>query len=164
MEHRQHVIAVDAGRGKTIGAGAVGHASYRGSGPEGRAHSIMVVLAHKNNGEAQDSGQVERFVEDTSSHGAVTEECHADLIGFFDAACQRCTTGNGKPIPDNCIGAQIASLDIGDVHRTALASTVAVLAAVDFGHHVLEFGALGDAVTVAPMCTGDIVIWTQGKA
>ncbi len=48
-------------------------------------------------------------------------------------------------------------LEIGDVHRTALAFAVAGLPAVKLGHHAVQVGALRDAMAVAAMRRDDPV-------
>ena len=51
--------------------------------------------------------------------------------------------------------------DIGDVHRAAAAAAIAVFLAEELGEHALRIGALGDAVAVAAMRRGDLVVVAQ---
>ncbi len=58
---------------------------------------------------------------------------------------------------DDRVGAEIAVILIGDMHRAALAAAVALDLAEQLAEHLLELGALGDAVPVPAMRGGDFV-------
>ena len=64
----------------------------------------------------------------------------------------------GTPRPDDAVGAQHAQVQVGDVHRAALAVAVARRAAQELGVHALGVAALGDEVAVAAMGAGDVVV------
>ena len=66
-------------------------------------------------------------------------------------------TAIGMPPADDAVGAEIAALDIGDVHRAAAAAAIAVFLAEELGEHQLRIGALGDAMAMAAMGRGDVV-------
>src|SRR5690606_4848536 len=70
---------------------------------------------------------------------------------------ERRATGEGNAAADDAIGAQHALLDIGDVHRAALAFAEAGRLAHQLRHHPVDVHALGDAVPVAPVRGGDVV-------
>ena len=53
---------------------------------------------------------------------------------------------------------------VGDVHRTALAAAIAGLLAEQLGEHAVDGGALGEAVPVAAMGRGDVVVPPQRLA
>src|SRR6266567_502559 len=64
--------------------------------------------------------------------------------------------GLGIPVVlGDAVGTEHALGQVGDVHRAALAMAAAGLTAVDLGHHFADVNALGDAVAVAAMGTGD---------
>src|SRR5262245_53679978 len=50
------------------------------------------------------------------------------------------------------------------MHRTALALAVAGLATVKFGHHAVQIGAFGDAMTVAAMGRNNAVAGIERTA
>ena len=50
------------------------------------------------------------------------------------------------------------------MHRAALAAAQALLAAEDLGHHPVRVAPLGDAVAVAAMGGGDVVLVVQMQA
>ena len=62
---------------------------------------------------------------------------------------------------DDAVGAEHALVDIGDVHRAALALAQAVLAAPDLLHHPVHVAALGEAMAVAAMGGDDLVALGQ---
>ena len=103
-------------------------------------------------------------MEDAGSHSAITEECHADLVGLLDATCQGRPARDSQTIADNGIGAEVAASHVGNVHRTALPSAIPILPSENLGHHWLEIAAFGDAVPVPTMCAGDIVVRLESEA
>src|SRR5262249_37326109 len=67
------------------------------------------------------------------------------------------TSSEPKATGDNTIGAQHTDRKIGNVHRAALALAIARGAAKEFGHHFLDISALGNAMAVAAVRTGNII-------
>src|SRR5207245_1026322 len=65
---------------------------------------------------------------------------------------------------DDGVGAELARLGIGDVHRAALAAAVARLLAEELREHPVDRRPLGQAVTVAAMRARDEVVAAQGLA
>jgi hypothetical protein len=65
---------------------------------------------------------------------------------------------------DDGVGAEIAVALVGDVHRPALAAAIALFLAEQFAEHLLELRALGDAMPVAAMGGGDLVVRSQRLA
>src|SRR5262249_58515649 len=71
----------------------------------------------------------------------------------------------GRPTPrqnrdaprHNPVGTQHADFEIGNVHGPTLALAIAGLAAVKLGHHALEIGTLGDAVSVPAVGRDDLI-------
>src|SRR5262249_62256047 len=55
------------------------------------------------------------------------------------------------------VGSQHADFEIGNVHGPTLTLAIAGLAAVKLGHHALEVGTLGDAVSVPAVGRDDLV-------
>ena len=65
---------------------------------------------------------------------------------------------------DDGIHAEHADAHIGDVHRAALGAIASRRLAVEFGHHAVDFHALGDAVSMTPMRGGDPIAGFQCRA
>jgi hypothetical protein len=68
------------------------------------------------------------------------------------------------PSPTKAIATHHALGQIGDVHRAALAAAQAILAAKNLGHHRLDVAAFGDAVAVAAVGRGDVILVVQMEA
>ena len=96
--------------------------------------------------------------------GAVAEEADHDAVEALHLVGQRRAGGDRDAARDDAVGAEVAGGDVGDVHRAAAAAAVAGLLAEQLGHHLLEVGALGDAVAVAAVGRGDRVVGAQGEA
>ena len=95
---------------------------------------------------------------------AVAEEADADLIAAAQLGRQASTGADAEAAADNAVGAEDAHRHIGDVHGSALAATIAGFLAHDLGHHAVELAALGQTVSVAAVCAGDVVVVAQGRA
>ena len=96
--------------------------------------------------------------------GAVAEEGHHDLASLHLLRRQGSPHRDGNAAADDAVGAQIALGDIGNVHGAATAPAVARGLAEELGEHALHVGALGDAMAVAAMGGGDLVILGQRHA
>ena len=66
-------------------------------------------------------------------------------------------TASGGPPPTMAFAPSMPLVEVGDVHRAALALAQAIRAAVDLLHHAAHVAALGDAVPVAAMGADDVV-------
>src|SRR5262249_19928788 len=86
------------------------------------------------------------------------EERYRDAALAFHLRRQPGAGHDGNAARHNTVRAQHADAEIGDVHGAALAFAVAGLAPVEFGHHAVEVGPLGDAVAVAAMGRDDPVV------
>ena len=62
-----------------------------------------------------------------------------------------------RPAADDAVGAEHAAVEIGDVHRSALAAAQPALFGEQLLHHQDRVAALGDAVAVAAMGARDVV-------
>jgi len=71
---------------------------------------------------------------------------------------------NADASTDNAVGPQDAQVEVGDVHRAALALAVAGGLAQQLGHHQLRITAFGQAMAVTAMGAGDIIVAPQGSA
>ena len=72
--------------------------------------------------------------------------------------------GDSGAAANDCVGAQVAGGGIGDVHRAALALAVSRFLAEQFGEHAIGRRALGQAVPVAAMRAGDVIVLAQRLA
>jgi hypothetical protein len=63
---------------------------------------------------------------------------------------------------DDGIGAEMAEAHVGDVHRSALAATIAIGLARDLRQHPRRLGAARDKDAVAAMMGGEAVLGVHG--
>ena len=86
---------------------------------------VEVVLADVDHRQRPERGHVHHLVEQSLTESAVAEEAHRDLIGSALLGGERSAGRNARRAADDRIGTQIPILVVGDVHRAALAATVA---------------------------------------
>ena len=65
---------------------------------------------------------------------------------------------------DDRVGAQDPARGVGDVHRAALAAAEARRLREQLGHHAVDVRALGQAVAVAAVGGGHVVVVAQRRA
>src|SRR6266851_1553145 len=155
--HRLHVLAVDA----------LGVDAHR-AGPQqdlardrlggGGVLEVKVVLADVDDGQLPERGHVHGLVEQALPQRAVAEEAHRDLAALAHLGGERGAGGDARGAAHDGVGAEIAGLGIGDVHRPALAAAVARLLAEQLGEHPAHRGALGQAMAVAAVGARDEVV------
>src|SRR6185436_5042552 len=92
---------------------------------------------------------------------AVTGEGHGDLVGALDLRGQADAAHERRAAADDPVRPEHALVDVGDVHRAALAAADAGRLAVDLGHHALDVAALRDRVAVAAVRADDVVVGTE---
>ena len=100
----------------------------------------------------------------TDAGSAFAEKGCRDLAGLTNFR-RKCGTHRVRYAHANDgIHAEHANANIGDVHRAALGAIASRRLAVEFGHHAVDFHALGDAVSMTPMRRGDPVAGLQRSA
>ena len=159
----EDVVAVDGGAGNSVGRTAQFDrpgVSEVGVG----GHAVLVVLADEDGGQVHGGGDVDALMEGASGSGAIAEEGDGDFAVLANLGPQRRAGGDRDAGADNAVGAEVAELNVGDVHGAALAAAVAGGAAEEFGHHLVHAGALGDAMAVAAVGAGDEVALVQSGA
>ena len=119
---------------------------------------VEVVLADVDHGQLPQRGHVHDFVEQALSHRAVAEEADRDPVGLQALGGERRAGGDSRAAADDGVRAEVAGVRVGDVHRAALAFAVARFLAQQFGEHPVELRPLGEAVPVAAMRAGDVVV------
>ena len=77
---------------------------------------------------------------------------------------QRRADHQRRAAADDAVGAEHALVEIGDVHRAALAAAQPGLLGEQLLHHPGRVAALGDAVAVPAMGAGDVVLRPEMRA
>jgi hypothetical protein len=125
---------------------------------------VHIVLADINHGELPERGDVHHFIERALSQRALAKEADTDAPVAELLGGERRARSNSSAPADNRIGAQVPGRRVGDVHRPALAPAIARLFAEQFGKHAVILGALGQAVSVAAVRAGDVIVGPQSGA
>ena len=162
---RMDVVAVNHDRRQPVRRGLV---SGRARGGDHRADRgvlhVLVVLADEQHRQLPDRREIDRLVERADVHRTVTEEADGDRIGLLDLA------GPGQPArdrqvrTDNGVGAVVAVLHAGDVHRATLAGADPACLAQQFGEDRLRRGTAGEGMGVAAVGADRVVPWGQNRA
>jgi hypothetical protein len=159
--HGGQIIAVDRHTWHRVRRCAVGHVRHGHRAGDVHRHPVLVVLADEDDRQLPDRRHVERFVEGTFVRRAVAEEHHADTILFLHGDAHADAYGDRQATGHDAVGAEIAALDIGDVHRAAAPAAVPVFLAEELGEHACGIGALGDAVPVPAVRRKDVIVAAQ---
>src|SRR6266853_2609867 len=145
--HLTHVLAVDGLVRDPERRGAGGNVSGRRL-REVRVLVVAVVLADEDHRQLPDLREVHLFVEQALAERAFAEEAHCDLAGLLVLGGERGAGRNAGAAADDGVGAEVAGVGIGNVHRAALALAVAVLFAEQLGKHAVGRRAFREAMAV----------------
>src|SRR5918911_1122421 len=155
--HGAHVLAVDLPGRNAERLGAGEHLAGRRLRVV-RVLAVEVVLAGVDHRQLPERGHVHHLVEDALAERAVAEEADGDLLGTAHLRGHRRSGRDARRAADDRVRAEVAILVVGDVHRAALAAAVPGLLAEQLGEHAVDRGALGEAVAVAAVRGGDVVV------
>src|SRR4051794_1554928 len=103
----------------------------------GHRHAVLVVLADEYHRQLPYGSQIERLVEGALVAGSIAEECDADLGSFSQLDAEPGTHRDWEAAADDAVGAQVAGLDVSDVHRAAATPAIAGLLSEKIGKHEL---------------------------
>src|SRR5665811_2073823 len=109
---------------------AVGRAPFRDIGDPhvvalAGGDAVEVVLAHEDDGEVPHGRHVDSLVEGAAVGCSVAEEADHDLVRALVLARECRTRADGDSAPDYAVGPQDTEIEVGDMHRAALALAVA---------------------------------------
>ena len=141
--------------------GAVHVTVHRGGVVARGGLGVGVVFHHEDGRELPHRGQVEALQEVAGVGGAVADEADRHAAVLLVLGCQRGAAHQRRAGAEDAVGPHHAQVDIGDVHGAALAAAGAGGAPVQFGEHASDVDALGDAVAVAAVGTGNVVVLAQ---
>src|SRR5690242_4484122 len=131
----RQIVAVDRDSGHCVRACSIGDVRYRHGERDVHRHAVFVVLADENDRQLPDRRHVECFVKSPLVGSAVAEEHHAHTILLLHLDAHADADGDRQPAPDDAVGAEIAALHVGDVHRAAATMAIAVLLAEELCEH-----------------------------
>ena len=151
VAHGRDVVAVDGLALQLVGSDDVAHALDVGVRRARRELREAVVLAHQDERQLPQRGEVDGLVEVPGLHGAVAEEHDRHGVLAAQPHRQRAPEGDRDAAADHAGGAHEAVLDVDQVHRAAEPAAEAGVAAHQLGHHALQRRALGDRMPVRPV-------------
>ena len=159
--HLLDVVAVQGVAGNAVGRAPLADVGHVDGVLHVHGDGVLVIFAHKDHRQLQNGGHVQGLMEGALVGGAVAEEADHHVGPLLILQGERRAHGDGDASADDPIGAQHTDGEVGDVHGTALALAVAVLAGHQLRKHPLQVRALGDAVAVAAVSGGDVVMVGQ---
>ena len=155
---RLHVLAVDLHRPHVVRERALRHVvPDRRVLPARRRLRPVVVLADEDRLRLPELREVERLMEGADVRRAVAEEGDRDARLAAQLEGERGPCDLRQAAADDGVCAEVAALDVVEVHRAAVAVRAAFLLAVQLGHHLVRVRALGERVAVRAMRRGDHV-------
>ena len=160
----EEVVPVDHDAGQPEAVGPLGDVWLTEVVHGGRGLRVAVVLDDEDARQVPHRGEVQALEERALVRAAVAHEGDSDLLRAADLGRQADTADHGRAPADDPVRAEHPAVDVGDVHRPALAAAEPVRAAVDLEHHRLHVAALRDRVSVAAMGAGDVVVVVQVRA
>ena len=98
------------------------------------------------------------------SERALAEKADDDAILLQVFRRERRAGGERRAAADDGVGAEIAGVRIGDMHRSAFALAVAGFLPEQLGEHQIRRGALCETVTVTAVRAGNVVVPSQRVA
>ena len=93
--------------------------------------------------------------------GTIPKEGYRNATFAFELGSQTGTGYDGNTTGNDAVGSQHTDAKIGDVHGAAFAFAVAGLSAVQFSHHPIQIGTLGETVPVTAVGADDLVVPVQ---
>ena len=102
-------------------------------------------------GRFQTVAQVHALKRGALVRGAIANEGHGNLARALHLRRQRRAADQRRSAAHDSVGAHHPLVQVGDMHRSALAATDARGPTIDLGHHPGHVHAFRDAMPVAPM-------------
>ena len=161
--HGVDILPVDDGARHGIGSATDSDVGHRRRQVDPGVLAVLVVLAHEDDGELPDGGQVEPFVKSADVGSPIAEHGNGHVVGAQHLGGKRSTSPDGDPGADNGKGRQQADRGVAQVHRTAQAPHAADLAAQDLAQYRLLGHPQGQGQAMAAIGAGHGVCGPCGR-
>src|ERR1700722_3194275 len=161
--HGAHVLTINARGLDTEGSSTAEDGTRRGLLVM-RVLVVHIIFANIDYRQLPQLRQVHHFVKRSLPESAFSEEADCNATGAESLRGKSCSRGNAHAAADDSVGAEIAGRRIGDVHRSTFASTIARFFSQQFGEHAIGRGTLGQAMSMAAVRAGDVVVDSQRLA
>ena len=153
-----HVVSVDGDAGNVIGLCADRNVLNGRALPLGNADTVSVVFADEHNGQLPNGGKVQRFVKNSFVGCSVSEKRDGNFTVVLHFAGESGAHGDRNTAADNGVCAEVARVDVGNVHGATAASAISVLLTHKLGESLSGIGALCKAMAVAAVGTCDVIV------
>src|SRR5579862_108968 len=158
LEDLLHVLAVDLDRTHVVSESPLRHVVVdRRVLPARRRLGPLVVLAHEHRPRLPELGKVERLVERARVRRAVAEERDRDARLVAQLEREARADDRRDAARNDRVRAEVAALDVVEVHRAAVAVRAALELAVELRHQRIRVRAARQGVRVRPMGGGEHV-------
>src|SRR5580700_1493559 len=158
-----HVLTIDPSGFDAESSGAPKNGS-RGRFLVMRVLVVLIVFADVDHWQLPQLRQVHYFVERSLAERAFSKEADGNAIGAQSLGGESCASGDTNAAADDRVGAEVAGSGISDVHRSTLAATIARFFSQQLGEHAVGRCTLGQAVSVAAVRAGDVIVNAQSFA
>ena len=125
---------------------------------------VKIILADVDHRQLPQGRHIHAFVKQTLPERALAEEADRDLVATSHFGRHGRAGGDPRASAHDGVGAQIARLLIGDVHRATFAAAIPRRFSQQLRKHAVERSAFGQTMAVASMRARDVVVLPQGFA
>src|SRR5579862_1683205 len=160
---RSHVLSID---GSGLNSECCGATKDRPRGSLGEMCVLVVeiVFADVDHGQLPKLREVHDFIKRALSECALSKETDGHSSVPKALRRERRTGGDADAAADDRVGSEVTGLWVRNVHGPALSPTVASFFAQQLGEHAIRRSAFRQTVSMATMCTGDVVVDAQRLA
>src|ERR1700678_3864567 len=122
---------------------------------------VEIVFADVNHRQLPQLRQVHHFVKRSLAQRTFAEKTYGHTIGSQMLRRECRAGGDSHAAAYDRIRAQVAGCRIGNVHRSAFTAAITGFLTQQLGEHSIGRRALGQAMSVAAVCAGDVIIDAQ---
>src|SRR5215204_5138121 len=157
---RTHVLAVQRLDVNPEGFSAASNFSGSGFAIMG-VFVVLIVLTDIDDRQFPKRRHVHGLVKQSLAKRAVAEKTHSHLIAaaHFNRHCR--AGSDAGAATDNGVGAQVSSVLVGNMHGAAFATAVAGFLTEQLGEHSISRCALGNAMAMSTVRTGNVIVSPQ---
>ena len=122
---------------------------------------VHIVFTHVDDRQLEQLRQVHYFVQHALPERAFTEKARRNPTVAQALRGESCARRDSYTAGDDRVGTEVTSVGISNVHRSAFAAAIPSFLTQQFSKHPLRRGSFGEAMSVATMRAGDVVILPQ---
>src|SRR2546422_8899052 len=123
-----------------------------------RVFVVEIVFTDVDHRQFPELSEVHNLIEDALAEGPLSKKTDCDPVRAVTFCGKRSTRGDTDTPGHDGVGAEISGGGVGNMHRTTLASAIASFFAKQFSEHPIRRSALGQAMAMPAMRTGDVIV------